>query len=171
MGTNGKKLSKMAEETLLKEQFQCLIRKCEERHLEKRDQFLASNPDANFVTTYGIDRTVLEEMWSMDNLIGKKFILQKLKTLYYQDEENNVTKEPPSLEQLSAIAVVDQYLEETDQCPWKGPWSFWAKEHHMSKGLESYCAHVLRNWDIMACPEEDWVWGNSLAPRIRDVRR
>ena len=52
----------MAEEKLLKEKFQCLIRKCEERHLEKPDQFLASNPEANFVPTYGIDRTVLEEM-------------------------------------------------------------------------------------------------------------
>ena len=32
----------------------------------------------------------------------------------------------------------------------------------MSKVLESYCAHVLRNWDFIACPEEDWVCGNSL---------
>ena len=71
------------------EKFQCLIRKCEECLQEKRDQFLASNPDANFVPTNGIDRTVLEEMWLMDNLIGKKFILQKLKTLYYEDKVNN----------------------------------------------------------------------------------
>jgi len=157
-----KKLSKMAEETLLKKQFQRLIRKCEKRHKEKLDQLLASDTDAS--STFGIDRTVLEEMWSMDNLIGKKFILQKLKTLYYEDKERNVDvkKEPPSLEQLSAIAVVDQYLEETDPCPWKGPLSFWAKEHQISKVLESYCAHVLRNWDFTACPEEDWVWGNSM---------
>ena len=53
-------------------------------------------------------------------------------------------------------------MEETDQCPWKGPLSFWAKEHQISKVLESYCAHVLRNWDFIACPEEDWAWGNSL---------
>jgi len=160
-----KKLSKMAEETFLKKQFQRLIRKCEKRHQEKLDQLLASDPailDAYAPSTFGIDRAVLEEMWLMDNLIGKKFILQKLKTLYYEDKERNVTKEPPSLEQLSTIAVLDQYLEETDQCPWKGPWSFWAKEHQMSKGLESYGAHVLRNWDFIACPEEDWVWGSSL---------
>ena len=77
----------MAEETLLKKQFQRLIRKCEKRHKEKLDQKLASDPDAS--STFGIDRAVLEEMWLMDNLIGKKFILQKLKTLYYEDKVNN----------------------------------------------------------------------------------
>ena len=65
----------MAEETLLKKQFQRLIRKCEKRHKEKLDQLLASDPDAS--STFGIDRAVLEEMWLMDNLIGKKFILQQ----------------------------------------------------------------------------------------------
>ena len=82
----------MAEETLLKKQFQRLIRKCEKRHQEKLDQLLASDPailDAYAPSTFGIDRAVLEEMWLMDNLIGKKFILQKLKTLYYEDKVNS----------------------------------------------------------------------------------
>ena len=82
----------MAEETLLKKQFQRLIRKCEKRHQEKLDQLFAADPailDAYTPSTFGIDRSVLEEMWLMDNLIGKKFILQKLKTLYYEDKVNS----------------------------------------------------------------------------------
>ena len=94
------KLYKMAEETLLKKQFQRLIRKCEKRHQEKLDQLLASDPailDAYAPSTFGIDRAVLEEMWLMDNLIGKKFILQKLKTLYYEDKVNTKHIYRPSL--------------------------------------------------------------------------
>ena len=80
------KLSTMDEETHLKKQFQRLIRKCEKRHKEKLDQLHLSDPDAS--STFGIDRAVLEEMWSMDNMTGKKFLLQKLKTLFYEDKVN-----------------------------------------------------------------------------------
>ena len=141
------------EEEILQQQYEELLSK-----LENKEEV---QPPTDPIATVG--RVVLDEMWSTEDLNGKRFIITKLKPLV--DPNCKVAKEPQSFKKLCAINLVKQYLTTAhDPFSWEDSWSQWISQRVMPNELKAYCLYVFRNFNYMAYPEEAWAWGDPLAP-------
>ena len=141
------------EEEILQQQYEDLLSK-----LENKEEV---QPPTDPIATVG--PVVLDEMWSTEDLNGKRFIISKLKPLV--DPNCKVAKEPQSFKKLCAINLVKQYLTTAhDPFSWEDSWSQWISQRVMPNELKAYCLYVFRNFNYMAYPEEAWAWGDPLAP-------